>query len=157
MCGVGGGGGLDECGATARVERPADGTSGAAVERTAARAELSAGGAATGPFVAARVQLKNPKPFGGDYPGGQTIRIRLKDGRTLVASRDRDHVLRPDLFTDELLTRKFLDNVAFSGLCAPVRAEAIASEIMRLDNSNAIARFIRQCFVFQKPTNNKQP
>ena len=47
------------------------------------------------------MQLKNPNQFGGDYPGGQTIRIRTKAGHTLVASRDRNHVLRPDIFSDE--------------------------------------------------------
>ncbi|MBM3861471.1 MAG: MmgE/PrpD family protein [Verrucomicrobia bacterium] len=106
--------------------------------------------------LAERVQLKNPKEFGGDYPGGHTIRIRLKDGRTLVASRNRAHVLRPDLFTDELLTKKYLDNAAFSELCAPKRAEAIAKEIMRLDQHKDITQFIQQTFVFQKtPTEKK--
>ncbi len=102
--------------------------------------------------LAVRVQLKNPKQFGDKYPGGQTIRIRLKDGRTLVASRDRDHVLRPDLFTDELLTKKYLDNVAFSGLCAPSRAEAIVQAIWKLDACNDISRFIRDNLVFQTKT-----
>jgi 2-methylcitrate dehydratase PrpD len=107
--------------------------------------------------LAEHVQLKNPKQFGGEYPGGKTIRIRTKDGRTLVASRDRDDVLRQDLFTDELLTRKFLDNAAFSGLCEPGRAEAIADAIKRLDACDRISQFVEKHLVFQKkPTEKKE-
>jgi 2-methylcitrate dehydratase PrpD len=100
--------------------------------------------------LAARVELKNPKQFGGEYPGGQTIRIRTRDGRSLVASRDRDHVLRPDLFGDEALIGKFMENAAFSALCPPARANAIRSAVWELDACDDIARFVRGHLIFQE-------
>jgi 2-methylcitrate dehydratase PrpD len=98
--------------------------------------------------LAVRVQLRNPKDFGGAYPGGQTIRIRMKDGRTLVASRDRDHVLRPDLFTEADVIRKFGENAAFSGICPPERAAAIVAAVKQLDACDDIRRFVREHLVF---------
>jgi len=98
--------------------------------------------------LASRVQLKNPKQFGGEYPGGQTIRIRTKAGQTLVASRDRDAVLRPDLFTDADLARKFHDNAGFSGICDAAQSDAIIEAVKRLDTCNDVAAFLRQYMVF---------
>lgn len=98
--------------------------------------------------LASRVQLKHPKELGDETAGGQTIRIRTKDGKTLVATRERDHVLRPDLFTDADLTRKFLDNAAFSGLCTPEQAEAMVQAIWKLDDCERVSQFIEQHLLF---------
>lgn len=100
--------------------------------------------------LASRVQLKNPKQFGGEYPGGQTIRIRTTAGQTLVASRDRDHVLRPDLFSDEALIQKFRQNAAFSAICPPERADAVVSAVWAFDACDDIRPFVREHLIFQK-------
>lgn len=101
--------------------------------------------------LAGRVALKTPKQFGGKYPGGQTIRIRTKSGQTLVATRDRDHVLRPDLFTRADVVRKFQENAAFSGICPAERAAAFVTAVDRLDTCDDVRQFVQKELVFFAP------
>jgi len=99
--------------------------------------------------LARRVRLKNPNQFGGDYPGGQTIRLKTTDGRTLVASRDRDDALHPDLFSDDDVAAKFTYNVNFSGLCSPQQTKALLEALNALDKADSIAEFVRKHLVFE--------
>jgi 2-methylcitrate dehydratase PrpD len=99
--------------------------------------------------LAARVQLKNPEQFGGQYPGGQTIRIRTKQGRILVASRVLADALHPDLFRQSDVIRKFQQNAEFSGICSAQQAEAIVAAVQRLDQAGNLGRFVQQHLVLK--------
>jgi hypothetical protein len=97
------------------------------------------------------VQLKNPEQFGAGYPGKPTIRIRTKQGQILVASYDLNEVLRPDMFSEADLIRKFRQNAEFSKICAAEQAEAIVDAVKRLDQCEHVALFIGQHLVCKEP------
>ncbi len=90
--------------------------------------------------LALRTRLRDPKEFGGNYPGGQTVRIRTQQGQTVVASRHRSGGW---LSAESDLIAKFKENAAFSGICSPPRAEALLKAIQQLDQCHDIAGFVR--------------
>jgi len=97
--------------------------------------------------LASRVRLKAPKNFGGEYPGGQTIRIKTKDGRTLVASRNTDDVFDPDVLSYEDIVAKFKYNVRFSGLCSTEEAQALLSATENLKRCEDVGDFVESHLV----------
>lgn len=99
--------------------------------------------------LALRTRLREPKEFGGKYPGAQTVRIRTRGGQTLVASR-RGAGSQP--LTPAELIAKFHDNGAFSGICPRPRAEALLKAIQQLDQCADVAGFVREYLKNAKPS-----
>ena len=97
--------------------------------------------------LASRVRLQARKNFGGKYPGGQTIRIKTKDGRTLVASRDTEDVFDPDVLSYEDIVAKFKYNVRFSGLCSTEEAQALLSATENLKRCEDVGDFVENHLV----------
>jgi len=91
--------------------------------------------------LALRTRLCDPKDFGGKYPGGQTVRIRTRQGQTLVASRKQTS---NEPFSKAELIAKFEENAAFSGICPPPRAVAMLQAIERLDQCDDVSQFVRR-------------
>jgi 2-methylcitrate dehydratase PrpD len=99
--------------------------------------------------LALRTRLRDPKEFGGKYPGGKggkIVRIRTKQGQTLVALRKGV----PSNLSEADLIAKFKENAAFSGICPPQRTEALLKAIQQLDQCNDIARFIQEHLTTRK-------
>ena len=77
----------------------------------------------------------------GEHSRSQTITIITRDGRTLTATRDRDHVLRPDLFDDEALARKFRENAHCAGVDSNAQIERFIEDILHLDRFETVEEF----------------
>ena len=73
----------------------------------------------------------------------QTVRMVLRDGRELEATRDRDDVLSPELHSYEQLVEKFKYNAVFSGLVPEQEAAEMVEAVENLDKYENIGKFIR--------------
>jgi 2-methylcitrate dehydratase PrpD len=100
--------------------------------------------------LARRAKPRHWDQWGGPRPGQQAVRIFLKDGRRLEASRNRDQVLHPDANPYEKLVEKFKYNMQFSGLVDEEETKEIVRAIDNLDKRTNIGDFIEQHLVSKK-------
>jgi len=101
---------------------------------------------------ARRIRLRSPKQFGGEYPGGQTIRITTVDDRTLVSSCTPAQTFDPSRISQEQLIAKFKNNAAFSQLCTGEDADRVVAAVMELDKCPDIRPFVAENMVFATPS-----
>jgi 2-methylcitrate dehydratase PrpD len=104
-------------------------------------------------LAAKRTHLRDPKEFGGTYPGAQTVRIRTRAGETLTASGLPNGWLKGEA----AVVGKFHENAAASGRYPPQRAAALLEAIRNLSQNSDLARFVRTNLVFETMKGNLKP
>ena len=100
--------------------------------------------------MARRVVIKSKNEWEGDYPGGQTVRIQTKDGKTLTASHTPDEIWEPDAFSMTDIVNKFIKNSQFAGFCSESQARKIVQSVKNLQGKRNISKFIQKSLIFPK-------
>ncbi|MBT3374107.1 MAG: MmgE/PrpD family protein [Lentisphaerae bacterium] len=78
-------------------------------------------------------------------PGGNRnhgVKVRTRDGRTHTCFRTHRDCLGPENMTFEMVSRKFHECAAFSGICSPSGADTIIESIMGLGEADGVTPLI---------------
>ena len=100
--------------------------------------------------LARRCELRHWEDWGEPKPAFQAVRVFLKDGRTLEASRDKQSVLSPNSNTYEQLVEKFEYNVTYTKLVDEQGAEEMVTAIENLEQVKSVSEFIDEYMVFER-------
>lgn len=95
--------------------------------------------------LAKKIQLKDSKDLGLDYPGKgyKTIRIKTRDGRVLSKSYLQSDLFNPDVLDMGQIIRKMESNAAFFGISAK-KANAIVVTVKDFESVGNVKNFIKE-------------